>query len=83
MSNVLITKWPCTNCSVMLRKSERQEHEMKYEHKVAEKGIIQYPVEVKEEPKPMYINKFTGIARKDYPKTYEVMDALRGLIRYV
>jgi len=92
MNNLLTMKWICINCGFMARKSEKKKHEDSFDHKFKIKGQLVKPPESQLNiilPKQKCIFKsevhaslfkFTGDVRKDYPKTYEVFDSIRGLL---
>jgi len=70
----------------MVSKKNKQAHEQKYNHTLADKGTIVklYDVPKFEVVLPIAQKKsvrriFTGNARKDFSKVYEVMDAFRGM----
>ena len=93
MVRLTTMKWECLDCGDLVAKKDKRGHELKYDHSLRDKGTVIHPAPMLEVIEPELPNilpkaevfgnifgEFTGDARQDYPKTYEVFDAIRGLM---
>jgi len=83
---MLVTmKWKCLNCNLLFSKHTRRTHEIDSGHIMSSKGLI-----IKEEdqfhailpePKAYHFFEWTGNAKKDYPKIYNLFEKLNEPIK--
>lgn len=43
MDRLMFTQYECLSCGTWLKKSQRQEHERRFDHNIARKGVIVEP----------------------------------------
>lgn len=96
MDRLMFTQYKCLSCGKWLKKSQRQEHERKFDHNIAQKGVVVKP-KISElgsataripapegsivEISRTKVEKSVQLrARELYPNTYLLLDVIKGLM---